>query len=43
MASFSDAGTAGSSSAVTRLGTVLRHARTWSTRDHAPIAFRVTA
>ncbi|MHA7217506.1 hypothetical protein ACX80L_01300 [Arthrobacter sp. MDT1-48-3] len=43
MASFSDAGTAASSFAVTRLGTVLRHARTWSTRDQAPIAFRVTA
>jgi hypothetical protein len=43
MASFSDTGTAESSFAVDQLGTVLRHARTWSTRDQAPIAFRVTA
>jgi hypothetical protein len=43
MASFSDTRTAESSFAVTQLGTVLRHARTWSTRDQAPIAFRVTA
>ncbi|WP_043445341.1 hypothetical protein [Arthrobacter sp. L77] len=43
VASFSDAGTAESSYAVTQLGAALRHARTWSTRDQAPIAFRVTA
>jgi hypothetical protein len=43
MASFSDTGTAESTFAVTQLGTVLRHARTFSTRDQAPIAFRVTA
>jgi hypothetical protein len=43
MASFSDAGTAESSFAVEQLGIVLRRARTWSTRDQAPIAFRVSA